>query len=150
VPDIEKQLDTLNYRYDAIGNLIKDSAEGITNIKWNVYGKIQEITRTPAAALPARKIWYTYDALGNRISQVDSTSNRIKHFTWYVRDAQGNILSTYTAEGDVRFGEGSLPLKQAERYIYGSSRIGSYNLSQNGGWRSGQHHRYIYAGVQAV
>jgi hypothetical protein len=29
-----------NYAYDEIGNLIKDTKEGINNITWNVYGKI--------------------------------------------------------------------------------------------------------------
>jgi YD repeat-containing protein len=64
--DIDGQPDN-NYCYDAIGNLIKDSAEKITNIKWNVYGKIQEITKSDAGAITTIK--YTYDALGNRISQ---------------------------------------------------------------------------------
>jgi RHS repeat-associated protein len=128
VPDIETQADN-NYTYDSIGNLVKDNAEGITNIKWNVYGKIQEISRTATTALPVRNIKYTYDALGNRISQIDSTSGGMKYYTWYVRDAQGNILSTYTAEGTLP--PGSLTLRQDARYIFGSSRIGSYSLLQS-------------------
>jgi RHS repeat-associated protein len=127
VPDIENQLDN-NYRYDSIGNLISDNAEGITNIKWNVYGKIQEISRTATTALPATNIKYTYDALGNRISQVVTHSNGMKYYTWYVRDAQGNALSTYAAEGTVGYGQ--LRLFQQDRYIYGSSRLGSYSYQQ--------------------
>ncbi|OQP52513.1 hypothetical protein [Niastella populi] len=49
--DIDGQPDN-NYVYDAIGNLIKDSTEKITAIKWNVYGKITEITRIPTAQVP--------------------------------------------------------------------------------------------------
>lgn len=41
IVDIDNQSEN-NYAYDAIGNLIKDSAEKISSIKWNVYGKIQE------------------------------------------------------------------------------------------------------------
>ena len=40
--DIDRQLPN-NYTYDAIGNLIKDNAEEIQNITWNVYGKMTSI-----------------------------------------------------------------------------------------------------------
>ncbi|HYG14278.1 MAG TPA: hypothetical protein VEC12_00890, partial [Bacteroidia bacterium] len=43
--DIDDQ-DSLNYAYDPIGNLIRDSAEEIDSIQWNVYGKISRIIRT--------------------------------------------------------------------------------------------------------
>ena len=32
-----------NYSYDAIGNLVSDAQEGITNIIWDPYGKVSEI-----------------------------------------------------------------------------------------------------------
>ena len=35
-----------NYQYDEIGNLISDVSEGITNISWSVYGKIQSIAKS--------------------------------------------------------------------------------------------------------
>lgn len=38
--DIKKGQASGNYQYDAIGNLISDVSEGITNINWTVYGKI--------------------------------------------------------------------------------------------------------------
>jgi YD repeat-containing protein len=92
IVDLDGQPDS-NYIYDAIGNLIKDSAEKITNIKWNVYAKIQEITKNDAGAITTIK--YTYDALGNRISQtVIPPAGGDRIVTWYVRDAQGNIMST--------------------------------------------------------
>jgi hypothetical protein len=34
-----------NYKYDAVGNLTGDVAETITDIKWNVYGKIKRIIK---------------------------------------------------------------------------------------------------------
>ena len=53
-----------NYSYDAIGNLVRDSAERIGNIEWTVYGKIKKITKMNGSS-----IYYTYDASGNRISK---------------------------------------------------------------------------------
>ncbi|OQP52818.1 hypothetical protein A4H97_24270 [Niastella yeongjuensis] len=125
--DIDGQLDS-NYCYDAIGNLIKDRLEQITSIKWNVYGKIQEINRVATTEVPVTNIKYSYDALGNRISQIVTTTDN-KYYTWYVRDAQGNILSTYTAEGDDEDLE-NLPFKHAENFLYGSSRLGSMAVGE--------------------
>ncbi|AEV99202.1 RHS repeat-associated core domain protein [Niastella koreensis GR20-10] len=126
--DIDGQADN-NYVYDDIGNLIADKAENITDIKWNVYGKIDEITRTATASVPATDIKYTYDASGNRISQV-VTSGGTKHYTWYVRDAQGNMLSTYTADGNDP-DLANLQLNQEEKFLYGSSRLGLITVKES-------------------
>ncbi|OQP68407.1 RHS repeat domain-containing protein [Niastella populi] len=129
--DIDGQVDD-NYIYDSIGNLVADKQENITSIKWNVYGKIAEITRTATATVPASNIKYTYDAMGNRISQV-MTADGTKKYTWYVRDAQGNILTTYSAEG-ANTDLGTLDFKLSDRFLYGSSRLGTIaaNESANG------------------
>lgn len=42
--DIDNE-DTLNYNYDQIGNLMKDSSAGLDSIYWTVYGKIQQIVK---------------------------------------------------------------------------------------------------------
>jgi RHS repeat-associated protein len=99
--DLDDQ-DADNYTYDAAGNLIQDKAAGITtDMTWSVYGKLLTI--------PSKSITYQYDAAGNRIGKtVGSTS------TWYVRDAQGNILATYSGE--------NMALQEQE--MYGSSRLG--------------------------
>lgn len=34
-----------NYQYDAIGNLVADASEGISNISRTVYGKISSVTK---------------------------------------------------------------------------------------------------------
>jgi RHS repeat-associated protein len=69
-------------------------------------------------------IKYTYDALGNRISQtVNPPAGGDRVVTWYVRDAQGNIMSTYKAVGNDSDLE-NLTLIQSEKYLYGSSRLG--------------------------
>ncbi len=100
--DIDNQEDaganSVNYEYDAIGNLISDKAEQIQDIKWNLYGKIQSITRTGASNKPNLEFEYTPD--GHRAVKIvipkDITKPRI--YTYYMRDAQGNILATYERE----------------------------------------------------
>jgi YD repeat-containing protein len=77
-----------SYGYDAIGNLIKDTQEGISNINWNVYGKIKSITKNSG------NISYTYDAAGNRVSKTHNGKS-----TYYLRDAQGNTLAVYDKKG---------------------------------------------------
>jgi RHS repeat-associated protein len=115
--DVLTDLSTLNsndnFAYDPIGNLIKDTKEGISQIEWNVYGKIKAIHKGSTL------IQYTYDASGNRISK--KVNNKT---TWYVRDASGNVMGVYEKEGTA-----SLALR--ELHLYGSSRLGIYNVNIN-------------------
>jgi hypothetical protein len=116
-----------NYSYDEIGNLIADNAEGITNVTWNVYGKIASLTKSGSL------IKYVYDAAGNRIMKQTSSDTTI-----YVRDATGNVLSVYSKPANGT-------LVQSEMHLYGSSRIGMATLhavpdsseSLSGGFSSG-------------
>ncbi|NII28603.1 hypothetical protein HB364_26200 [Pseudoflavitalea sp. X16] len=138
IQDLDDQSDS-NYVYDEIGNLITDKAEKITNIKWNVYGKITEITRNATASDKANstRIRYTYDAQGNRIGKVvERAGTAVKEFTWYVRDAQGNIITTYRANGNVDSTTlQDLAVNTYEQMIYGSRRLGSfiYEIPVDGG-----------------
>ena len=126
IQDIDDQEEENNYVYDEIGNLVQDKGEKLTDIQWNVYGKIVSITRTATDRVPVSRIEYRYDGQGHRIGKV-SVFNGVNQYTWYVRDAQGNVLSTYKASGnDAELG--NLGLEQGERYIYGSNRLGVYNL----------------------
>jgi YD repeat-containing protein len=101
--DLQDQVSE-NYGYDEIGNLIKDSSENIpTNgIKWNVYGKITEVNRSaPTDDNKTSQIRYYYDASGNRIGKrVTRFDNTDIAYTWYVRDARGNVMNVYTASKD--------------------------------------------------
>lgn len=105
IEDIDGQ-DVNNYRYDAIGNLIKDVSEGITDINWTVYGKIAAITKNSG------NISYTYDASGNRITKTAAGKT-----TLYVRDASGNVMSVYEIPA-------VNTVKQKELHLYGRSRMG--------------------------
>jgi YD repeat-containing protein len=103
--DIDNQTAN-NYTYDAIGNMVSAASDSITNVNWNVYGKIATITKN------ARQIKYTYDASGNRIMKQTPADTTV-----YVRDATGNVMSVYykPAGGN---------LIQSEMHLYGSSRLG--------------------------
>ncbi|WP_028978221.1 RHS repeat-associated core domain-containing protein [Sporocytophaga myxococcoides] len=112
--DVDNQV-TDNYEYDEIGNLNKDVQEQIKNIEWTVYGKIKAVTREGGSS--KSNLSFEYDASGNRTVKIvtDKDGNVTK--TFYIRDAQGNVMSTYEVPT-----AGSLTLD--EQYIYGSSRLG--------------------------
>jgi RHS repeat-associated protein len=117
-----------NYTYDQIGNLIKDSSEGITSIKWSVYGKILEINKQATSPSALTRIVFTYDAQGNRIGKTtEYAGNNYKQYDWYVRDAQGNVIAIYSGNGGLTTDLGSVTPNVSEWHIYGSSLIGTYN-----------------------
>ena len=109
--DLKQGQQAGNYQYDAIGNLTSDAQAGISTIAWTVYGKIDSISKTDGTGIK-----YHYDVAGNRISKVVTKGSTVSG-TYYVRDAQGNVLSVYQ-DGS------SMALTQMENHIYGSSRLG--------------------------
>ncbi len=114
VTDVDNQTQG-NYKYDAIGNLIQDLSESISIIEWNLQGKITAIRKSTSEDL-----YFEYDALGNRVRKYVAAT---KTATYYVRDAQGNIMATY------RDHEGAFTLQ--EMNLYGSSRLGVWNAGIN-------------------
>ena len=110
-----------NYTYDYIGNLKKDNAENINNIDWTVYGKIHGIVKPGSSVDPTTTINYGYDPGGNRTSKVVTVSDVSDDVTstFYVRDAQGNVLAVYSKRngGTVNWNE---------QHLYGSSRLGMW------------------------
>lgn len=108
-----------NYTYDKIGNLITDAAENISSIGWTVYGKIKSIKRNITSK---PDLEFRYDAMGNRIAKrVVNTLSGMTTITYYVRDAQGNIMATYdeTVIGTAK------TLRLTELNLFGSSRLGT-------------------------
>ena len=93
--DIDNQTNANNYTYDKIGNLIGDVSEEIASITWNVYGKIERINRTSGSTKPDLEFEYSPD--GHRVMKmVIPKTGGTNVYTYYVRDAQGNIMATYT------------------------------------------------------
>jgi RHS repeat-associated protein len=93
--DIDNQTNSTNYKYDAIGNLITDIAEEIDTIYWNVYGKISKIKRFSTSTKPDLEFQYTPD--GHRAVKIviPKVNSQYRVYTYYSRDAQGNILAVY-------------------------------------------------------
>lgn len=102
-----------NYGYDSIGQLITDQQEGL-EIEWRVDGKVQSVTKNNGTVID-----FEYDGLGNRIAKTVSTETNAVT-TYYQRDAQGNVLSTYEM---VKNGT-QTAYYLVEQNIYGSSRLG--------------------------
>jgi RHS repeat-associated protein len=122
---------TAQYTYDAIGNLVSTTAEtgeGTSAIAWNVYGKITQITqsKTDHNALTRRLTNFRYDAQGQRIAKAVQLGNDAGYTqtrtTYYVRDAQGNVLATYEQTTPSGGAAGAITL--LEQHLYGSSRLG--------------------------
>ena len=122
-----------NYTYDEIGNLTHDDQEEIDKIEWTVYGKIKSITRTTGSTKP--DLEFAYDAMGNRITKTvkPRNSNGILPiaqwgFTYYSRDAQGNIMAVYDRSLGVETIDNEQTVvdevRVAEWDLYGSSRTG--------------------------
>lgn len=137
-----------NYDYDAIGNLTQDLQEEIASIEWNVYGKIQSINRDIGST--KENLIFEYDAAGNRISKTKYTNanagNTAKYIsTYYVRDAQGNVMATYDHKQNPSTMSGARALSLVEHPIYGSSRLGLRNYP---GWdNAGAGSAYVTAGT---
>jgi RHS repeat-associated protein len=131
-----------NYTYDNIGNLTYDAKEGI-RIDWTAYGKVSTVTpeydfvNLNEPVNQKKRLRYIYDASGNRIAKiaekptVTSTGATFKQeeelATFYVRDAQGNVMSVYERSNKHVGGQTyQASVKQNEISLYGSDRLGQY------------------------
>ncbi|MCV9932948.1 thrombospondin type 3 repeat-containing protein [Flavobacterium sp. LS1R47] len=102
-----------NYKYDDIGQLIADKQEDL-KIDWRVDGKVKSVTKGNGTIIS-----FEYDGLGNRTAKTVTNGANVTT-TYYQRDVQGNVLSTYEM---VKQGE-ILKYYLVEQDIYGSSRLG--------------------------
>jgi RHS repeat-associated protein len=54
-------------------------------------------------------------------------NNSTVEFTWYVRDASGNVMAVYNSTGTNNISSAGYTLNLAEQHLYGSSRLGVLN-----------------------
>ncbi|MEJ7830388.1 MAG: RHS repeat-associated core domain-containing protein, partial [Segetibacter sp.] len=104
---------TKAYTYNEIGEATKDELEGNSNLQWNLYGKLQSVTKTNGTVIN-----YSYDAGGNRISKTIAGGKT----EFYVRDASGNIMATYQKATSVNNNK----LSTQSYNMYGSNMLGAW------------------------
>ena len=109
-----------NYTYTQIGELKSDNQEEIHEIHWRVDSKISEITRTSGSS--KKNLKFEYDAMGNRVAKHVYAGSVLESSTYYVRDAQGNVMGVYEHKMDAE--NAVMEYKLIERNIYGSAQVG--------------------------
>jgi RHS repeat-associated protein len=109
-----------NYTYTQIGELKSDAQEEISEIHWRVDSKISEITRTSGSS--KKNLKFEYDAMGNRVAKHVYAGSVLESSTYYVRDAQGNVMGVYEHKMDAE--NAVMEYKLIERNIYGSAQVG--------------------------
>jgi len=121
--DIDNQ-DPDNYAYDYNGNLVYDRSEDIDTIRWTVYGKINRIVKKEGNIID-----YGYDPAGNRTWKhltYPEEEGAEPQQTFYIRDAQGNVLAVYELPSVKKETEPA-ELLWKEQHLYGSARLGMWN-----------------------
>lgn len=136
--DIQPGQSPGNYTYDNIGELTGDAQSQIGTITWNIYGKVLSVIRTSGST--QSDLYFYYDALGNRICKLEkprSSGGEMTQdhwiYTYYVRDASGNIMGIYTRNFVTLPPPGYMEYEQVkldENPIYGSKRIGDNYRNQ--------------------
>ncbi|MDX2280215.1 MAG: RHS repeat-associated core domain-containing protein [Saprospiraceae bacterium] len=109
-----------NYAYDRIGNLTQDTKDSINSITWTNWMKIAAVNKTN------RSISFKYNPMQQRVAKyVKPTSSTAEKRTYYIRDAQGNVMAVYTAK--VTNNSGTITWDTfylSEQHLYGSNRLG--------------------------
>jgi RHS repeat-associated protein len=93
-----------------------------TWIEWTVQGKVASISKTDNSHLA-----FSYDAFGNRVGKTVTLPGGLVTTTYYVRDAQGNVMAVYNGKQESASAGSSgydHVITLVEQPIYGSSRIG--------------------------
>ena len=114
-----------NYKYDHIGNLTEDVAEGIDSIEWSVYGKIRSITRTTSAYQTDKKanLNFAYTPDGHRSVKGVSKYQKETEYTYYVRDAQGNVMAVYEMNNTKKLDSSLLTIANINTSLIGANGI---------------------------
>ncbi|MEP0266068.1 RHS repeat-associated core domain-containing protein [Dokdonia sp.] len=131
IPYDENNIDSHNYVYDEIGQLIQDNTEFL-KIFWRVDGKVDYIDKYVGGfdSRTIQRTLFNYDGLGNRVVKTIINPAGNVTSTRYARDAQGNVLGVFkaTATEEENFeNQRFASLTHEEHHIYGSSRLGIEN-----------------------
>lgn len=116
----------LDYDYDATGQLVRQRDEqGQRYLSYDVTGKVTGVYRDAARQQPV--VTYAYDDRGFRASKASyvPTTGTLARTTYYVRDAAGNVLSTYEQAAGAA-------LQRTEVPLYGSGRVGMLTRLEDG------------------
>ncbi|MBL7888015.1 MAG: hypothetical protein JNL24_00590 [Bacteroidia bacterium] len=108
-----------NYSYTEMGELKSNKQDSIDLITWTLYGKLKSVTRS--AGCSKRNVIFDYDAGSNRVAKhIYTSSNEWISSEYYIRNASGEIMSTYKNE----VVDSSMSFAQIEKHIYGSNLVG--------------------------
>src|SRR5690606_17332406 len=118
-----------DYTYDTFGNLKTDKNKGITAITYNHLNLPTEIT------FATGKINYTYDATGNKVKKVVTTTGGTAQTTDYLFgfEYENGVLSTFPhAEGYVKNNGGNYVYHYIYKDHLGNNRLVYADLNNNG------------------
>lgn len=107
-----------NYLYDELGQMTQDNSEG-NKIEYDAYGKVIAVRDLNDQL----KVKYVYDENGQKIKKEDYSEGQLEKTTWYLRDAQGSLVSVYDATNST--------IDQKELNVFGASRIGVWDKTSN-------------------
>jgi RHS repeat-associated protein len=114
-----------NYAYDGRGNLIRDKAAGLANIQWDAGGRMRTVVRTPGGG---SDLELRYDASRNRVMKIvkPTAAESDWQTTFYVRDAGGRELASYTRTITANGGGSYRETTRVHDFsIYGKARLGT-------------------------
>jgi RHS repeat-associated protein len=117
-----------NFKYDNIGNLTGDVFEGIDTIEWTVYGKIKSIVRTETAFEIGEKanLAFTYTPDGHRSTKSVSKNGSESEYTYYVRDAQGNVMAVYNLGNSKILDSSQLTIENINEQLVTTSSVQTF------------------------
>jgi RHS repeat-associated protein len=113
--------DFRSYSYDDLGRMtVQTAGEDVKYLTYDVSGKVTGVYEDANHSEPVTE--FKYDDRGFRLSKKTfDEDHQLILTTWYVRDATGNIISTY--ETDHSVSQVAVP---TEMPVYGSGRIGLF------------------------
>lgn len=135
-PTVNGVATTITYGWDAAGRLAQKTAPGqVTVYQWDREDHLVAVKRGATVAAAQTVVTYAYDALGNRVKQVEKT-------------AQGERTTTFltdTTFPDAQVVESKTQLgsqTESRRYVWGAGLIAE--------WRNGQPAYYHADGLGSV